>query len=349
MSLQFRKYTEGDEQEICNLHNDIFPDTVKWTKPLWQWRYLNKGRKNSYVCVDKEGIAGHLGSVENQFIINNKSVTCALVIDAMTNERLRTQGAFLRLTMLCLKNLKQNYKFVYSFLNENSYPIFQKLFKWRAIGNNLPIRARPLRFFKLFKSKFGFLGSLLALPAILIFKLFFSPRVSQKFQYSSVKKFDEQFTNLWQQCRDKNLIVRERDHKYLNWRYIDSVYEYDNECLYLDGQLQGFAVFSVINRFGVKLGLILEFITNTNNKQAAYALLCRVQSRLKEAGADVASCISFKHSSDTKIFRRCGFFSVPKSMLPHPLYLYVAPSNDFGEEIYSLDNWYISYGDVDSV
>lgn len=348
--LEIRKYQALDEEGICNLHNVVFSHSDYWELPLWRWKF-HQGQDNIFLCFDEEGIAGHLGGVPKRFYIDGEPIEAAQVTDAMIAVRAREHGAFLRIAIPCLSNLRRKYPLVYSYLNGNAIPLYEKGFRWTSVTPHLPVYLKPLNFQSLVKKKIGAFLAPLGASVDLFLKVFnFSRSLPDGLNFRNTSKFGNTFSELWSHCPYRSRVSLERNHQYLNWRYTDSPFLYKNICLFEGNRLRGYGIYRMVDRFGLKLGLLMEHISDTEDPTINRVLLARLLEELRSQGADLVASLSLKNSPWTVILRRAGFLRPPLSLLPHPLVLSVAPtSKDLSKIISSPDNWFISFGDVDSV
>ena len=108
-------------------------------------------------------------------------------------------------------------------------------------------------------------------------------------------------------------------------------------------KLKGYIVMrSISSECGkTREGLIADIITRPDDRDAIHALIFAALDYLKDEGCSIVRCC-LSHKGVQKILTGCGFIKRKPQMR-----FLINKNIDGLDEIYNLDNWYITAGDCD--
>ena len=111
----------------------------------------------------------------------------------------------------------------------------------------------------------------------------------------------------------------------------------------------GYAAARVITRSGLKVGMVLDCMTTTQDDSSVPLLLSSVVAWLREQGASVAVAFFLEQSVPWKHLRRAGFLRVPSVCAPrqYPVCVSVRPEDPQSRDFLSPSSWHMSLADSD--
>ena len=353
-----REYREDDKKGIFDLRKAVYGEP--FNEQQWDWKYSNKPVKVAKIFLAENNgmIVGLRPVMFLPLKVMSRVVIAGLNADVMTHPDFRHRGIFSTLVREAFERVSnEEIEIVFTFPNENSYLGYVKL-GWPHICS-VPLLAIPLNFNNLVRKYIKTTalqkptGSLLGL----LFKgLHLGGRLGKTdisgFALGRIYSFDNRFDELWYKVSNQHNIAVVRDSRYLRWRYADKPgQEYIILGIEKERELAGYIILkSNVEMFGLKLGLIVDMLT-IEDKGITNALLCHAIDYFKRAKMDIIGCLMLKHTAYYKALRKAGFIEVPKPFSPKEFYFvgYTNSSKVADATVYNVDNWFLTFGDIDIV
>jgi hypothetical protein len=170
-----------------------------------------------------------------------------------------------------------------------------------------------------------------------------------------IHSFDDRFDRFWEKVKQTQNVWICRTSQFLNWRYIHSplskywIYEVEGETT---REILGYVVISEGERFGLRLGLIIDLVVLPGRIDIASILVRRGIDCLQEIKADAVGCLMLKHQPVVRALKENGMLYVPHRFSPRMFHVTVAPlttDEKFNIFIANAKNWYLTLGDTDIV
>jgi GNAT superfamily N-acetyltransferase len=309
-----RPYAPGDETGILALCAKIFDSTS--TLEEWRWRNLENPAGKAIVLVaeqkDSGKIIGHAAAFPIDFKVGDFGKKGFFVVDSAVDQTHRGKGMTTLLTLEISKEAcKEDGGFGCGLPNEQAYlptlktgaiklftmSLFLKVLDWRGVLRRL----RP-----------AFLASAVGGLAQLLQRQRQNTNANG-FRIEQVSWFGDEANDLWRRIASRFAIVAVRNATVLNWRYLqrpDSrhrVFSISN-----NGQWQGYVVIRTLEKWGLRLGTLIDLVFDPDCPQGAQLLLCQAEAQLLAEGAEVLWGLFSSPKSYRKFLRKAGFFSIPQ-------------------------------------
>lgn len=352
-----REYREGDEKGIIELHRQVFGSEVD--PDWWRWRYLRSPTADAVIMVaeSRGRIVGQYALVPLRMKVGNEECLGSLSLDTMVHPDFRGVGMFTKLAEgAYAAAVGRGIRFVYGFPNANSHHGFVAKLGWRDLQDGIPLWARPLNIPSIIRKRFGGSERMAALagwPVRMAMGIFYRPRkATGRCAVREIRRFDERFDALWKEASGRYNIALIRDREYLERRYSDRPGAPYIVLAAEEGEkLLGCAVLHCMPRFGLQIGFVMELMVTPGRAEVARDLIGEAFARFRAEGADIAGALMPPGHAEARFLRQMGFIRVPKRMLPQDMFWGVRDLSFGGESPLVTDpaNWYISWGDHDSV
>ena len=356
--FDMRRYVSGDEQEIIWLFQEVFKKSMGKTESIkhWNWEYKDNpsNRIEIILAIDKENIVGHYAVIPVKMKIKDEINLMSLSLDTMTHKDYRGRGIFPKLASKLYKELGESgISITFGFPNKNSINGFISKLNWVEISD-VPIQILPLNFknliYRYFKNKAfsNFLGNIFNF----MFKLFFKMKPIKSNNIIKINDFDNRFNKLWDLAKNEFIIGIVRDKEYLNWRYFQKPEEnYIVFAIKSETELKGYITLKIENRFGLKVGLIMDILTIPSNISFQNDLITHAIYYFKKNNVDIISIIMFPHWRYYNTLKSNGFIKMYKVILPEKIYFGARLNNSKLNRQFIMEpkNWYLTWGDTDVV
>lgn len=339
-----RAYEEGDEEGIKTLFRQVYGWCI--SEEEWQWRYLlNPTRVMAISLAEANNkIIGQYASLPVFVRFKGKDLLAAQIVNLMVHPDYRSQGLFVAMGNQFHKEAcKKGISLIYCFPNESSaHGFFDRLGWQKACWT--PFLFRPLKAPWPLKRFFG------------------SPRASQKSSHKAhiteLHHFDERFDVFWEKVKDDYPIMIRRDSTYLNWRYVQKPgADYSMMALEREGQILAFLVVGTSFKMGKKIGIIAEMMSLKEPSISIEPLLEGAMAFFHQKGVSLCGCLMLRDKQHYETLRRWGFWPTPFNLFSYAGIL--RKKSYFGarstsptvpnEFLKDKSNWYISWGDGDTV
>ncbi|MFX1394336.1 MAG: GNAT family N-acetyltransferase [Promethearchaeota archaeon] len=356
---KIRRYKHGDEEQIIQLFQKVFGKHMGKTESIkhwkWEFEYNPINRNEIFLAINANKLVGQYAVIPVKMKIGIKEYTATLSLDTMTHPDYRGQGIFPTLATNLYNDLgKSGISITYGFPNTLSIYGFIKKLNWFEISK-VPIYIRPLNFISLFHYylKNNFLSQFFGSIANFFYNLFLKKKKMPSYlKIEKIKDFGIEFNVLWKIIKREIPIGIVRDSKYLNWRYFQKPEEkYVVFSIKNNEKLKGYIILKIEERFDLKIGLIMDILSDPSNVIYQNQLINYAIFYFKKKKVDIISLIMFPNWRYYKSLKKYLFIKMFKKFFPEEIYFGARINKDNVDIQLIKDpkNWYITWGDTDVV
>ncbi len=312
--LEIRAYRPGDESDILALFRQSYGRDM--SSDYWSWRFRESpaGPGIIYLTWDGNVLAAHYAVTAVEVRMGGCDWPTGLSGTTMTHPGYRGRGFFRLLARATYEQMaREGMIAVWGFPNAMSHRGFVRDLAWGDIHEVPTLRLS--------------LEGRLCLPAPIE-------------DVVEVPAFDGRFDCLWERVRDEAAIAVKRDHRYLQWRYVENPAEHYRILACAAGpDLAGFAVFK---RYGDELQVV--DLLSAPDPEVGLALISHViQVGLQEAAASVSLWLNVTHPLHHAL-ERLGFRNgEPVTYFGGRVLHAHVPASD----LYDYRCWHLTMGDSD--
>lgn len=290
---------------------------------MWQWQYANHYLGRPLVAVARVGgrVVGVQPSIRHDAWWKGSPARSFQLAHVVTHPKFRRRGIFTALVGAFAAHAdREGVSHVYTFPNRLSYPGFQRIPTWEH-PFSMPLMARTR------------IGS-------------GRPRRG-RLEGRPIDTFDDAVDELGSTIGRRGLTGRVRDHRYLNWRYVQHP-ERAYLCLGLrDGpRWRAFAVGRTVIWAGVPMGVIIELL---GDPDAIDHVLAGLEEALVRRGALALGCLMLPGREESELLRRRGYRIVPSWAVRKEFYFVVRAPGGLENELRAPRAWWLTWGDNDIV
>jgi hypothetical protein len=310
-----RDSVTGDEREILRLCQRVFGSSL--TLEEWNWRIFGNpaGKTLSLVAFQKNDgrLIGHMAGVSVDLRVGRFSRKAFFVIDSVVDPLQQGRGIHASLSIAMSKRSGElEAGFPVGLPNPQAYrpvskmgithlltiPVFFKVLDWRRV-----VRA------KLHSSFLAQIAGALARP----FQQSKAPEKSTEFTLQEVKRFESSLDELSERIIPRFGVCPKRESSLLNWRYFQRPgSSYSVFSISSGGQWQGYIVTRLLEKWGLRLGTLVDLFFDPDCAPAGQLLLHHAEKHLRATGADVLWGLFASPQAYQKLFRKAGFFKAPQ-------------------------------------
>jgi len=314
-NFTIRDSVPGDEREILRLCQRVFGASL--TLEEWNWRTFGNpaGKTLSLVAFQKDDgrLIGHMAGVSVDLAVGRISRKAFFIIDSVVDPLQKGRGIHAALSMaIAKKSGELAAGFPVGLPNQQAYlpclkmggthlltiPVFFKVLDWWGV-----VRA------KLHSNFLAQIAGVLGRP----FQQSKAPEKSTKFTIQEVQRFKSSLDELWDRISPRFGICPKRKSSLLNWRYFERPGSpYTVFSISSGGQWQGYIVISLLEKWGFRLGTLVDLFFDPDCALAGQLLLHRAEKHLRTSGADVLWGLFASPPTYQKLFRKAGFFKAPQ-------------------------------------
>lgn len=353
-----RAYKEGDEDEIFELTKVVWreqvPEKERWMKG-WRWMHIDNpaGISRIWLAEIDGKLVGQYPLIPEDLKVSGKIVKGAQIVDTMTHPEYRRQKLAYSLGKKALKELeKEKIHLVYGFPNQQAYPLHMKS-GWLDVCP-FQVMVKPLNlknFLQQYIIRNRLLLNISASGVNLIIKAFFRSKKVPEQDMSKIREitsFDDRINEFWNIVSCDYNVIRIRDKRYLNWRYVDV--PNSDYTLYVaeeEEEVVGYIVLGCGNANGLTWGHICDIIALTGRVDIIQCLIAKAVEHLKAKEVDVIFCQMIADKNYRKGFLMSGF--IPHLQFKSRFIAYNASSKLSNAFIKNQNNWFIRQGDLPGV
>jgi predicted N-acetyltransferase YhbS len=339
------RYRPDDRRAVDGLYRRVFGhDAAEASRLRWDWQYRrnpNNPRHEPEIWIAREGpaIVGQYATMPVRVSLGGREVQGSWGMDVMVAPERQRQGLGEVLFRTWDRNVGASLGLG---LSDSSYRLFQKL-RWPDVGP-VPCLVKPLTRRALRRPNWPVpinrLVSALTLPIVLIVARTRPLRAEVRL----IHRFDDSFTELWEQVAPKFPFAIRRDAAYLNWKYVSAPHvRYAIVALRRDDRHVGYAVYRHLHEPRGRVTLLVDFLTDPDDEDGFSTLLRWIDREARQADSDKIRAFAM-HAGFRRMLRRAGYFQVKSTME------FVAKVNgvDVPPSFYEeTDAWHVTLGDSD--
>jgi GNAT superfamily N-acetyltransferase len=339
------RYRSDDKRAVDALYRRVFGnDAAEASRLRWEWQYRHNPNNPGHepeIWIAREGpaIVGQYATMPVKLSLAGREVQGSWGMDVMVAPERQRQGLGEVLFRMWDRNVGASLGLG---LSDASYRLFQKL-RWPDVGP-VPCFVKPLTRRALRRPNWPVgvnrLVSALTLPVV---KVVARSRPLAA-EVRMIQRFDESFTELWNELAPKfNLAVR-RDAAYLNWKYVNAPHvRYSIAALRRDNRNVGYAVYRHYTEPRGRVTILVDFLADPADEQGVETLLRWVDREARQADSDKIRTFAM-HAGFRRVLRRSGYFAV-KSTMEFVVKINGLPvDTPFYDR---TDTWHVTLGDSD--
>jgi GNAT superfamily N-acetyltransferase len=339
------RYRPDDKRSVEALYRRVFGnDAAEASRLRWEWQYRRNPNNPGHepeIWIAREGpaIVGQYATMPVKVAVRGQQVQGSWGMDVMVAPERQRQGLGEVLFRTWDRHVGASLGLG---LSESSYRLFQKL-RWPDVGP-VPCFVKPLTRRALRRPNWPValnrLVSALTLPVV---KIVARTRPLAA-EVRLIQRFDDSFTQLWEDLSTKfNFAVR-RDAAYLNWKYVSAPHvRYSIAALRRDDRNVGYAVYRHLHEPRGRVTLLVDFLADPDDPAGFSTLLRWLDREARQADSDKIRAFAM-HAGFRRILKRSGYFQVKSTMEFVAKVNAVQVEPDFYE---NTDTWHLTLGDSD--
>ena len=277
-------------------------------------------------------IVGVSAYIKNKMLFGNSAGSAVQAVDSFVFEEARGQRVFSKLATAYDEFAgNEGIDLVWGFPNDNAAPAWFGKLGWRKYGQ-VPFLFKPLRT--------GFITRRFGLPTDF--------RVSRTTDHNidPVDQIGEWGDVIWEKLARQIDVGVVRDRDFLNHRIFDGPQASQYRTV-LAGPPSDPAF--VTSREAAKHGAKVAYIMEAAGGSSLRSLLESELGRLTSRGMEVALAWCYPWSPNYKVYRKAGFFPLPERIRPTSIWFGSIAKSDVAKSASTLDGWYLSYLDSDTI
>jgi GNAT superfamily N-acetyltransferase len=339
------RYRSEDRRQVEALYRRVFgPDAADANRLRWDWQYRrnpNVPSDGPLIWIAREGatIIGQYATMPVRVSVDGKDIDGSWGMDVMVAPERQRQGLGEVLFRTWDRNVGASLGLG---LSDSSYRLFQKL-RWPDVGP-LPCFVKPLTRRALRRPNWPVaVNRLVSAVTLPIVKLVARTRPLAA-EVRMLHRFDESFTELWEQLAPRFDLAVRRDAAYLNWKYVSAPHvRYLIAALRRDDRNVGYAVYRHLHEPRGRVTLLVDFLTDPEDQAGFNTLLRWVDREAQAADSDKIRTFAL-HAGFRRMLRRAGYFQVKSTVQFVTKVNGVEVPASFYE---NTDRWHVTLGDSD--
>ena len=356
-----RPYEPGDEVGIGALWRTAFPndDEIGRTEvEYWNWQYRDPpaGFGRIRVAAVEDKIVGHYAVIPLTMQIQGQAIRGTLSLNTMTHPDFQRQGILVKLAGEVYDELgRDGLPITYGFPNENSVGALTRKLGWDYVCA-LPVYVKPLRadliagrllpgrLLVSIAGPFARLGARIISPPRSVL-----PAAAKELRW--LEQFDQRADELWCAGYDPSRNALTRNAQFLNWRYpANPLRGYRILAYEQDGSLLAYAVLRCMAQFGLRGGMIVDFIGHPDRDDALAAVLAGAEDYFRQQQMDLVACLMHGDPRALRLLGKFGFLKAPRRAFKE-WHFCVRLNNDSVDRDAAVhpDRWYLTFGDTDII
>jgi GNAT superfamily N-acetyltransferase len=335
------RYRSDDRRAVDALYRRVFGhDAAEASRLRWDWQYRHNPNNPSHepeIWIAREGpaIVGQYATMP----VKRREVKGSWGMDVMVAPERQRQGLGEVLFRMWDRNVGASLGLG---LSDASYRLFQKL-RWPDVGP-VPCFVKPLTRRALRRPNWPVgLNRLVSAMTLPFVKIVARTRPLAA-EVRMIQRFDESFTQLWDELAPKFDLAVRRDAAYLNWKYVNAPHvRYSIAALRRDERNVGYAVYRHYTEPRGRVTLLVDVLADPADEPGIETLLRWVDREARQADSDKIRTFAM-HAGFRRVLRRSGYFAV-KSTMEFVVKINGLPVDQSFYE--RTDDWHITLGDSD--
>jgi GNAT superfamily N-acetyltransferase len=339
------RYRPDDRRSVEALYRRVFGhDAAEASRLRWDWQYRHNPNNPGHepeIWIAREGpaIVGQYATMPVRLSVRGTEVQGSWGMDVMVAPERQRQGLGEILFRTWDRHVGASLGLG---LSESSYRLFQKL-RWPDVGP-IPCFVKPLTRRALRRPNWPVgLNRLVSAVTLPIVKIVARTRPLGA-DVRLIQRFDDSFTQLWEELAPKFELAVRRDAAYLNWKYVSAPHvRYAIAALRREDRNVGYAVYRHMHEPRGRVTLLVDFLTDPDDTDGFSTLLRWIDREARQADSDKIRGFAM-HANFRRVLRRSGYFQVKSSME------FVVKVNgiDVDASFYAdTDKWHVTLGDSD--
>ncbi len=339
------RFKYDDLKAINALYRRVFGhDAAEASHLRWEWQYRrnpNNPPDGPQIWIAWEGptIVGQYATMPVRLMVRGEEIAASWGMDVMVAPERQRQG----LGEVLFRTWDQNVGASLGLgLSEASHRLFGKL-RWPDVGP-VPCLVKPLTRRALRRPNWPMPLNRFVSAVTLPFVRVIARARPLRAQVEPIRRFGQEFTELWDRVGSKFDLAIRRDAPYLNWKFIELPHvRYSIVALKRGDALHGYAVYRHLLEPRGRVTLLVDFLVDPDDELGAKTLFRWVDREARAADSDKIRVFAM-HEGFRRTLRRSGYFQV-KSTIEFTIKVNaVAVPADFYEK---TGNWHVTLGDSD--
>ena len=333
---------------------DKVPEKERWLRG-WKWAHIDNpaGISRIWLAEHNGKLVGQYPLILEDMKVGREIIKGAQIVDTMTHPEYRRRGIAYSLGKKALNELeKETIHLVFGFPNQQAYPLHIKS-GWLDVCS-FQVMIKPLNLKNILQKYFvrnRLLLNIFTAAGNLIIKTFFRSKKVPEEDMMKIRKishFDDRINEFWNKIANDYNIIRIRDKKYLNWRYVDVPNaDYTIFVAEESGEICGYIVLGCRNENCLTWGYIYDIIALTGRVDTIQCLIAKAVEYFSAKKADAIGCKMIANKNYRKGFLKMGF--IPYFRFKGRFIAYNASKEISDEFIKNPNNWFIQQGDLPGV
>jgi hypothetical protein len=351
-----REFNDEDKPNVIELLNQVTAN--KRNNEQWEWLYKKSpAGKSIIVLAGERNLVGQCAFIPIKIKIKNETCLGCWNPDSVVAPEFQRKGIFTGLVKKTYELAKQqNIQLAWGFPNANSHAVTIEKLSWIDLHQGLPLWVKPLNLENLLYRFFKHGKLLVKIVTSPIQKIMETgnnyKKQATQIDIKKITYVDAKFDDLWARASTSHEIMAVRDKEYLTWRYFEKPgANYEVLTAWSRDVLEGYIVLSCEEKFGLKIGHIVDILVPPENTSVACSLIAAAIKHFSARKMDIVSCLMLPKSYLANALKSEGFFVAPKKFLPSQGYLGMTVLSDEVESkiLTNPINWYITWGDSDFI
>jgi len=315
---------EGDDlAQALELLERVYPG--KFDRSVWEWKYSAHYLGPPRIAVARlDGrIVGLQPSIRHQIWWRGRRETAYQLTDVLTHPEHRRRGIFSALVeAFAAAAGEEGAACVFTFPNRLSYPGFARLGTW----------SHPFSLPLLVRAPLPGLGRR-ALPS------------AGGLRTGAVESFDPAVDRLGEDRLRRFQAATLRDHRYLNWRYLQAPRRPYTCIGARDGNAwRGYAVGRISRWLGVRVGLIVDLL---GDAEALERVLPAMGEALLDHGARALGVLLLPGTPEWDLLHRLGYRTLPVWAARKEFYFLLRVCDPLSAGPGERTDWWLTWGNID--
>lgn len=352
--IVYRPFRESDAEQVQSLFSAAFGEPKN--PEQWSWEFFAEGRKALIVVAELgDKIVGHYAMLPRDYIVGDRVVRSALVVDVMTHPDFGRRGIFTKSGLKAFDLARsEGIQMLVGFPNEAAIRGHIKL-EWSELGRVFlfarpldgmaiaSVLARRMRFPKVAEA---ILQLVLSIVNSITLGSFSDDVQFEWYEGSEIDSIAGELQPFFDTALRPYPIRLRREIQWLKWRLSDP--RYPSDVLVVrdptSRSITGYLALKVKDKEGLKAGAIVDLLTAPPDKNLAKVLLREGLRKAKEAGCTVAVSMGSPCACAKIPYSSVLMFRTPRS-----LRFIVRDVGGAGlpELAKKLEHWHLSFLDHD--
>ncbi len=309
------RYTPDDRRAVEALYRRVFgADAADASRLRWEWQYTrnpNNPTGTPVIWIAREGptIVGQYATMPVRLQVHGRELDGSWGMDVMVAPERQRQGIGEVLFRTWDRHAGASLGLG---LSQSSHHLFRKL-RWPEPGP-IPCLVKPLTRRALRRPHWPEPVNRLVSAVTLPFVRVIARSRPLRAQVALTRRFEPEFTALWERLAPRFEFAVRRDAPYLNWKYIEAPHvRYSVAVLRRSGTLHGYAVYRHVQEPRGRVTLLVDFLVDPDDAAGFKSLLRWVDREARDADSDKIRTYCL-HRTYRRLLKRSGYFQVRSTM-----------------------------------